>query len=51
MSPIPWTVNSEIYPLNVRGVGNGAAIATNWVFNFIIAWWEMCHNLGSILTL
>ena len=33
----PWTVNSEIYPLRVRGVCGGIAATANWVSNLIVA--------------
>lgn len=33
----PWTVNSEIYPLHLRGVGMSLATTTNWVSNYIIS--------------
>lgn len=34
---VPWTVLSEIFPLEVRGKGAGIAIAGNWSSNFIIS--------------
>uniref|UniRef100_A0A7S2RIC0 Hexose transporter 1 n=1 Tax=Rhizochromulina marina TaxID=1034831 RepID=A0A7S2RIC0_9STRA len=37
LSPGPWIVNAEIYPLSVRGVGNSAATTVNWLFNFAIS--------------
>ena len=48
LSSGPWILNAEIYPMNVRGIGNGAAIATNWVFNFIISltFLTMCGTIG-----
>ncbi|KRX00110.1 Major facilitator superfamily domain, general substrate transporter [Pseudocohnilembus persalinus] len=33
----PWTVNSEIYPMHLRGMGNSMATFSNWVSNFIVA--------------
>ena len=33
----PWTINAEIYPLHLRGVGNSVATTTNWVSNFAIS--------------
>ena len=37
MSPVPWAINSEIYPLRVRTVCVGIATAANWVTNFLVA--------------
>ncbi|CAG8450701.1 15539_t:CDS:10 [Dentiscutata erythropus] len=33
----PWTIQSEIFPLNVRGRANGIATATNWCVNLVVA--------------
>jgi hypothetical protein len=37
LGPIPWTVNSEIYPLHLRGVGNSLATTVNWVSNYAVS--------------
>ena len=37
MSPVPWAVNAEIYPLRVRTACMGIATAANWVTNFLVA--------------
>jgi len=37
MSPMPWVVNAEIYPLDERSVANSIATAANWVGNFIVS--------------
>ena len=37
MSPMPWTVNAEIYPLEARALCNSIASAVNWVSNFLVA--------------
>ena len=34
---MPWTINSEIYPLWARSTGCGAATFTNWAFNLLIS--------------
>ncbi|GMH42012.1 hypothetical protein BSKO_09931 [Bryopsis sp. KO-2023] len=37
LGPVPWAVNSEIYPLEIRGVGNGIAATANWMANFFVS--------------
>lgn len=37
MGPVPWTVNSEIYPESYRGICGGMAATVNWMSNFIVA--------------
>eukprot|EP00249_Psilotum_nudum_P023812 c28990_g1_i1 orf=286-2043(-) len=37
MGPVPWAVNSEIYPLRYRGICGGIAATGNWVSNLIVA--------------
>lgn len=37
MGPVPWTVNSEIYPLHFRGVCGGIAAMANWISNLIVS--------------
>ncbi len=37
MGPMPWTVNSEIYPLWARSTGTAIATGVNWTSNLIIS--------------
>ncbi|XP_068168118.1 proton myo-inositol cotransporter-like isoform X3 [Antennarius striatus] len=37
MGPMPWTVNSEIYPLWARSTGNACSSGVNWTFNVIVS--------------
>lgn len=37
MGPVPWAVNSEIYPARLRGVCGGIAATANWVSNLLVA--------------
>ncbi|XAR48740.1 hypothetical protein NMG60_11031657 [Bertholletia excelsa] len=37
MGPVPWTVNSEIYPESYRGICGGMAATVNWVSNLIVS--------------
>lgn len=35
MGPVPWTVNSEVYPEQYRGICGGMSATVNWVCNLI----------------
>ena len=37
MGPVPWIVNSEIYPLKYRGIGGGIASVFNWTANLFVS--------------
>ncbi|PKA56271.1 Inositol transporter 1 [Apostasia shenzhenica] len=37
MGPVPWAVNSEIYPEACRGVCVGMSATVNWISNLIVA--------------
>jgi hypothetical protein len=37
LSPVPWAVNSEIYPSSVRGAAGGIATTGNWVANIVVS--------------
>ena len=37
MGPVPWTVNSEVYPLQYRGTCGGIAAMSNWISNLIVS--------------
>uniref|UniRef100_A0A7M4F8S5 Solute carrier family 2 member 13 n=1 Tax=Crocodylus porosus TaxID=8502 RepID=A0A7M4F8S5_CROPO len=37
MGPMPWTVNSEIYPLWARSIGNACSSGVNWIFNVLVS--------------
>ncbi|KAK3014810.1 hypothetical protein RJ639_009637 [Escallonia herrerae] len=37
MGPVPWTVNSEIYPQSYRGICGGMSATVNWVSNLVVA--------------
>ena len=37
LGPMPWTINSEIYPLWARSAGSAAATTVNWTSNLLIS--------------
>lgn len=37
MGATPWTVNSEIYPIHLRGIGNSFSTFGNWAGNYVIS--------------
>ena len=37
MGCTPWTVNSEIYPLHLRGCGLSLSTTGNWVTNYFVS--------------
>lgn len=52
MGPVPWAVNSEIYPLKFRGMCGGIAATANWVSNFIVSltFLSLTNALGTSMT-
>lgn len=37
LGAVPWLCQSEFFAMSVRGVGTGAATATNWGWNLVVA--------------
>lgn len=37
MGPMPWCINSEIFPTSIRGVGNSISTSVNWSSNLIMS--------------
>mmetsp|Transcript_42630 Transcript_42630/g.40919 ORF Transcript_42630/g.40919 Transcript_42630/m.40919 type:complete len:214 (+) Transcript_42630:666-1307(+) len=37
MGNAPWTINSEIYPLHLRGAGMSCSTFSNWGFNYCVS--------------
>lgn len=37
MGPVPWTVNSEIYPEEYRGICGGMSATVCWVSNLVVS--------------
>lgn len=38
LGPVGWLLNSEIYPLHLRGMAMSIAVCANWLSNFFITW-------------
>jgi sugar porter (SP) family MFS transporter len=49
LGPVGWLLNSEIYPLHIRGKAMGVATCANWVSNFIVTatFLNLIHFLGK----
>ncbi|KAF7837132.1 inositol transporter 1-like [Senna tora] len=37
MGPVPWTVNSEVYPQEYRGICGGMSATVNWISSVIMS--------------
>lgn len=48
LGPVPWAVNAELYPADVRGTAVGLAGLTNWLANAAVAqtFLSLLHALG-----
>jgi SP family galactose:H+ symporter-like MFS transporter len=49
LGPGGWLINSEIYPLHIRGMAMGVATCANWLSNFLITstFLDLVHFLGK----
>ncbi|XP_073395440.1 inositol transporter 1 isoform X2 [Physcomitrium patens] len=52
MGPVPWAINSEIYPLKYRGLCGGIAATANWVANLVItqSFLSLVKGIGTSMT-
>ncbi len=37
LGPIFWLLIAEIYPLQIRGLAEGTAAGSNWIFNLVVS--------------
>ena len=52
LGPGGWLINSEIYPLHIRGIAMGIATCANWLSNFLITstFLNLVNFLGKTAT-
>ncbi|XLT10627.1 hypothetical protein HN51_056420 [Arachis hypogaea] len=48
MGPVPWTMNSEIYPEEYRGLCAGMSVTVNWISSVIMStsFLSMAEGIG-----
>ncbi|KAI3912397.1 hypothetical protein MKW92_048604, partial [Papaver armeniacum] len=47
---LPWIMNSQMYPTEVRGIYGGIAAAANWIFSLIVIMlsFSLTHSAGPL---
>ena len=60
LGPMPWIINSEIYPTNLRGTGISMyyfsksllccfrATSVNWISNFFVSFWFLTATSDDV---